>query len=1341
MSRMEITMIEHETIPSDETERLKPSYVVGIGASAGGLNALEQFFDNMPADSGMAFVVIQHLSPDFKSLMDDLLSRHTTMTIHRVTTGIELEANHIYLIPPKTQMTIKEQRLYLTEKVVSQHMELPIDIFFHSLADDAGAQSVGIILSGTGSDGSRGVASIHRQGGLVVAQSPESAQFDGMPRSAIATGVCDFILAPERIPRILTEYSASPLVVRSRKNHELEVFEDEGEFAQIFALLRRTYKLDFSKYKGATVGRRIRRRMEFRQIPEVADYAAILSGDLDELELLYKDLLIGVTEFFRDRQTFRYLEQEVIPRLFVNLHGGEDLRAWSAACATGEEAYSLAILLAEEAERSNFLGKITVFATDVHKASLETASQGIYDRERLANVSPERLERFFKKEGHGIYRVTGELRKMVVFAPHNLLCDPPFTRLDLVCCRNLLIYFQPAVQEKVISLFHFALKKEGVLFMGSSEGLGAFGGEFEVIASEHKLFKKIRDLKLAIDLDTVRPSQERHVPVATLPLSTTRSVTLDRQVLFDYDTLLRRHLPPGVLINDNRNILHYFGNVAEYLKPPEGRAESDILRLAEDNLHIALTTALQRAGSTRQVVTTRNVRVTRGREEFLIDLTVDPLPDDKSRTTHYHIYFERVRAAEPALLSVEPSAASESAGFDVGSHYRQHITDLEAELQSTRESLQTTVEELQTSNEELQATNEELLAANEELQSTNEELHSVNEELYSVNSEFERKNLELKQLNTDHDNLLASTDTGTIFLDRQLRIRKFNPAIASFFKLLPQDIGRPIDHIAYHLSRQEEMLADIQRVLTDGNSLEKEEKTRDGKFLLNRILPFRTETGQVEGVVITFTDITRIKAAERKVVHLNQQLEQKVAELKSEIDVRCKAEEALRAQEIFARATVDALSAHICVLDETGRIIVTNEAWKRFANANDALPGAFGEEVNYLEVCDRAGDTGLAEARVFVQGIRDVMNGSRPNFSMEYPCHSPMEKRWFIGTASTFVINGNRHTVIAHENITMRKQAEAALLEQTEWLRQEVAERRKAQELLLIQQQQLAGLNTELEERVIEEVKNSRKKDQALIQNEKMASIGQLAAGVAHEINNPMAFVAGNLSVLAGYYARIAEYDRLLRDQSGAEPGTLTRETIEKIRTSQDIEHILADGVALVTESLEGAERVTKIVMDLKSFSRMDAPEHEPLDLRECLESALTIAHNELKYVAVVRKEYQSLPTVYGNLGQLNQVFLNLLVNAGQAIAPSGEILLKSWCDEAFVYASVSDTGQGIPVEIRKRLFEPFFTTKDVGQGTGLGLSISNEIINKHNGEILVESEIGRGTTFTVKLPRTPEGA
>jgi two-component system, chemotaxis family, CheB/CheR fusion protein len=1296
-----------------ETEAPAHGYIVGIGASAGGLNALEQFFDNMTADSGMAFVIIQHLSPDFKSLMDDLLSRHTSMRIHRVTDGIDLEADNIYLIPPKSKMTIKMRKLYLTEKTPSQHLELPIDIFFHSLAEDAGEKAIGMILSGTGSDGSRGIQSIRNNGGLVITQSPESAQFDGMPRTAIATGVCDYILSPDRMPRILLEYAANPLLARNKIHHELEVFEDEGEYAEIFALLRRNYHLDFSKYKSTTVGRRIVRRMEFRQIPDVSDYAAILSGDQDELESLYKDLLIGVTEFFRDKQAFQYLEQEIIPSLFASLQTGEDVRVWSAACATGEEAYSLAILLAERAEDMGFLGKITVFATDVHRTSLDTASHGVYEQERLANVSRDRLERFFKQEGGNLFRVTAELRKMVVFAPHNLLNDPPFTRLDLVCCRNLLIYFQPAVQEKVISLFHFALKTDGLLFLGSSEGLGAFADDFEVLANQHKMFRKIRDIKPAFNLESVIACKERTSSVTLLQPTQSKMVNLDRQLLFDYDTIMRRHMPPGVLINEHRQIIHYFGNVAEYLKMPEGRIVDDILHLAEDSLHIALSTTLTRAGKSRQCVITRNVRVNRGTAEVLIDLTVDPIPDEKNRTVHFHIFFERVRPAEVPEANYENN-------FDSSGQFRQHMHDLETELKSTRENLQTTVEELQTSNEELQAANEELLAANEELQSTNEELHSVNEELYSVNSEFERKNIELKQLNTDHDNLLSSIDIGTIFLDSRMCIRKFNPAIASFFKLLPQDIGRPIDHIAYHISRQDKLLAGIQRVLNEGVCLENEESTDDGKWLLNRIAPFRTETGQVEGVVITFTDISHIKAAELKVLRLNEELtelnaklEHKVAErtceLREEVSERQAAEEAMRKQERFTRSSIDALTAHICVIDETGSIVISNRSWSEYADANCSRRNADNSFVcslslicekqrfdndsrkvsRYLRTFETAEPgTDSSNTAKFFKGVASALSGAQSEFVMEYACDSTKRQNWFIVRVNGFTLDGRRFAVIAHENITGRK-----LMEQE----------------LSRNQQQLEELNRCLAERIDKAVQELRRKDQFLITQSRLAAMGEMISHIAHQWRQPL----NVLSLMLADIEMAQKHNEL---------------------SPEYLKQAVADCNRLI-------QKMSSTIDDFRNFFRPDK-EMVAFSAQQQINVAISLVAPGFRDSNVdIRFNVPHDVLLLGYPNEFSQVLLNLISNAREAITASGtdkgvlEIDLSECDGQGCVV--VRDNGGGIPDEVGNKIFEPYFSTKT--QGTGIGLSMSKIIIERNMNGSIEALNVEGGAEFILKIPLAGE--
>lgn len=881
---------------NDEVKTTK-FHVVALGASAGGLYALEQFFDNMPADSGMAFVVIQHLSPDFKSLMDDILGRRTTMSIKRVENGMGIEPNNVYLIPPKSQMTISGGRLYLRDKLPQPYFELPIDIFLQSMAEDIGELAIAIVLSGTGSDGSRGIQEIKKKCGLVIVQSPDTAQFDGMPRSALATGQVDYELPPQKIPLLLTEYIADPARIRlnSAKSITDEIDEDsDREFNEIFSTLRRSFGLDFAKYKAATVGRRIRRRMELTQFSSVADYTVMLSGDQNEQNLLYHDLLIGVTEFFRDPDVYQVLENEVIPELFQRCLPGEDIRVWSAGCATGEEPYSLAILLFEKAEEFGFTNKITIFATDVHRASLDFASSGLYDLQRLGNMTQERIDRHFKREANGLYRVSPALRKLVVFAPHNLTTDPPFTKIDLISCRNLLIYFLPEVQERAISLFHYALRVDGVLLLGSSEGLGIYTAEFETIYSHCKLFRKQRDLRLALDLGSTRHLRAGLSNVPVMQPSSAKTVPINRQILHDYDYMLSRFMPPGLLIDEERHVLHYFGNVDPFLKPKAGRVEHDALEMLEDSLHIAVSTALQRAAKNHEKVLTRNVRVPNAESEFLLDLNIEPILDEKSRSYHFLISFEQIHNVEPPPRSI----AEDSTEFDAERQYRQYIQDLEFELQSTRETLQATIEELQTSNEELQATNEELLAANEELQSTNEELHSINEELYTVNAEFERKNTELRQLNLDHDSLLSSIQIGIIFLDRTLRIRKYNDAVQGIFRLIPQDLGRPIDHISYSLTDQKELMEDLRSIIEGSEAIGREKQFPDGRWLLYRALPFRSEARNIDGVVLTFTEITGVKEAEQRLAQLNEELERKVDErtaaLKEEISQRTWAMEEMK---------------------------------------------------------------------------------------------------------------------------------------------------------------------------------------------------------------------------------------------------------------------------------------------------------------------------------------------------------------------------------------------------------------------------------------------------------------
>jgi PAS domain S-box-containing protein len=827
--------------------------IVGIGASAGGLAALQEFFDSMPRDCGMAFVIVQHLSPDFRSRISDLLSRHTKMFIHSAQNGVELKANSIYLIPPRQLMTIADGCLYLEEHKGQLHF-LPVDIFFSSLAGSMENRSVGIVLSGTGPDGSLGIQAISEAGGLVLVQSPESAQFDGMPRAAINTDMYDYIAAPAAMPALILDYFRNP-ADRRKTGSELKIDWEEGEFAEIFAHLRRGFSLDFSKYKPTTVGRRISRRLVFHHFDKLSEYIQLLSANPDELDALYHELLIGVTEFFRDPESFAILEQKVFPELFRQA-SPEGLRVWVAACATGEEAYTLAIMLQNYAEETGYTGRISVFATDVHRKSLDFASQGIFNEQQMANVSTKYLDRYFVRIATGKFRVSPQIRKLVIFAPQNIISDPPFTRIDLLCCRNLLIYLSHETQEKTISAFNFSLRMEGILFLGISEGVGKLTEEFSAISISHKIYKKRLEARhsLPVNLSPGKPA----MPVSSDSARESKnSVIIGRQVLNDYQQIINHLVPAGVLLDEQHHILAYFGEINKYLKPPSGIAEVDFPQLVNDDLHLPVTIALQRAAALKQPMTLPNVPVVKDDISSRVDVMAEYIPYDKTNETHFLVSFTPVNKIE--IPTGAQASQVDWVDLDNNPSVQSHILELEQDLKLARENLQATVEELQTSNEELQSINEELLASNEELQSTNEELHSLNEELYNVNAEYEKKNTELQMLNDDHIQLLASLDVGVVFLDEHLVIRRFNPASTMAFKLLPRDIGRPISHIAYHMADQASMMADLQKVLETGRLIETEVKAKDDRWFIKKIIPYVNERKDIAGVLLTYTDVTGIK--------------------------------------------------------------------------------------------------------------------------------------------------------------------------------------------------------------------------------------------------------------------------------------------------------------------------------------------------------------------------------------------------------------------------------------------------------------------------------------------------
>ncbi len=832
--------------------------IVGVGASAGGLEAIENLFEAMPEDTGAAFVIVQHLSPDFKSHMEELLARKTSMVIKRVTNEMPVEPNTIYLIPPNTEMMISDRRLLLTERERDEALNLPIDHFFRSLANDCGRKSVGVVLSGTGSDGSRGIMAINEAGGLVLCQDEDTAKFDGMPMSAQETNAVHLVLPPEKLAAAIDAYINQSLSPENLAEQEIGISTETG-IEDIFNLLRREYGIDFSLYKPTTVKRRIERRLALGKYENVDAYAEQLHDDSEELNWLYKDLLIGVTQFFRDSEAFDRLKTNIIPKIIEKKrNGAESIRIWVAGCATGEEAYSIAISFHEALQNERRPIEVKIFATDVHRKSLTTASAGIYPESSLGEMSKERIDKYFIKHKEG-YEILPEIREMIVFAPHNLVSDAPFTRMDLVTCRNMLIYLLPPVQKKVVSLFHFALRTGGYLFMGPSETPGDLLEEFEVENKKWRQYRKRRDVRLTTNIRLPLGGTANPRPFAARRSGNIRP-TPESQMLATYDRLLDKHMAPSFLVDEAGELVHSFGGAEKYLRIRGGRITTNILELIHEDLKTSVAGALQHSAKEQKTVRYNGIRIQHENGPEQVSLMVDPVRDPRTEVTHTLISIEPVAASQP-VNQTSAVIANLIEDVDVSALSREHITSLEHELRYTKENLQATVEELETSNEELQATNEELVASNEEMQSTNEELQSVNEELYTVNAEYQRKIVELTEMTDDMNNLFRSTDVGVIFLDRDLNIRRFTPRIAETFHLLPQDLGRPIQGFAHNI--ENDVFNDIQGVLETEQAIDREVRDRRQNHWLLRIIPYRT-VKQVEGVVLTLVDINSIKETDAK---------------------------------------------------------------------------------------------------------------------------------------------------------------------------------------------------------------------------------------------------------------------------------------------------------------------------------------------------------------------------------------------------------------------------------------------------------------------------------------------
>ncbi|HSC46053.1 MAG TPA: chemotaxis protein CheB, partial [Candidatus Acidoferrum sp.] len=922
--------------PAPSTKNSFP--IVGIGASAGGLEAFTELLKNLPVNTGMGFVLVQHLDPQHESALADLLTRATSMPVREVTNNLRVESNHVYVIPPNTNLGITQGVLKLRPRQQTRAPARSIDSFFESLAQDQRECAIGVILSGTASDGTVGLEAIKAEGGITFAQD-DSARYDSMPRSAIAAGCVDFVLKPKDIAKELARIAKHPYVagqpyptisaeddqasatahqddetplpsgghgtlarrakdVRGEAGATDVKWRDDG-FKKILLLLRNHSGVDFSLYKSTTIQRRIARRMVLNKQDTTEGYATFLRGYAKELDALYSDVLISVTSFFRNPEAFDILKRKVFPKL-LQQRGNEPLRVWVLGCSTGQEAYSIAMAFVEAAENSPRARKLQVFATDLNDALLDKARHGLYTKSLAQDLSPERLRRFFVEEEAG-YRVTKPLREMVVFARQNLISDPPFSRMDLISCRNLLIYLEPSLQKKAIPIFHYALKPEGFLFLGASESIGSFTDLFEAADKKHKIYFKKAAPAQALRLPIKPERSEQPAPGVRRPLPIGKD-SAEPQEGFGSEINVQREAdrvtvnqfaPPGVLINADLQILQFRGPTSGYLQPPTGKASFDVLKMAREGLMLPLRSAINKAKKENKAARKENVRVQQNGRTRTVTLEVIPLKNLRERC--FLILFEDTEKA--GRLSAERSepGVGERIARPLSKKEESHrVTRLESELSETRDYLQSIQEQHEAANEELQASNEEVQSANEELQSINEELEtskeeleSANEELTTLNEEMAHRNAELNLLNSDLTNLQTSTKLPIVLLARDLTIRRFSAPAASVFNLLATDVGRPLSAVRHNLIVPQEGRATpraaqndspprgenaapypvddlVRRVIDSVREQEREARDHDGHWYSLRARPYMTVDNKVDGAVLVLVDITDLKHAERE---------------------------------------------------------------------------------------------------------------------------------------------------------------------------------------------------------------------------------------------------------------------------------------------------------------------------------------------------------------------------------------------------------------------------------------------------------------------------------------------